>query len=104
MFSTELPSADQGSHALYDPKKSSNWQQMEGYTFDINYVGGIGASGIVGTDVVDIGGAIVPNQAIELANTIGSGRVNGDGDGMLGLAFKEGNSGTFQPSHVNVGC
>lgn len=104
MFSTELPSADQGSHAVYDPKKSSHWKQMKGYTFDINYVGGVGASGIVGTDVVNIGGAIVPNQAIELANTIRSGRVNGDGDGMLGLAFKEGNSGRSQQAHVNVEC
>lgn len=77
---------------------------MDGYTFDINYVGGVGASGIVGTDVVDIGGAIVPNQAIELANTIGSGRVNVDGDGMLGLAFKEGNSGTFQQGYVKIKC
>lgn len=79
---------------LYDPKKSSNWKPLDGYTFDINYVGGAGASGIVGTDTVDIGGAIVPNQAIELATTVGSGRVNGGADGILGLAFKGGNSGS----------
>ncbi|SLM41073.1 Aspartic peptidase domain [Lasallia pustulata] len=71
VFSTELPSNETGSHTLYDPEKSSNFHQLDGYTFDINYVGGVGASGTVGTDTVDIGGAIVPNQAIELADTVG---------------------------------
>lgn len=75
---------------------------MDGYTFDINYIGGVGASGIVGTDTVDVGGAIVSNQAIELAKTVGSGRVNGDGDGILGLAFKGGNSGKFQQYNLDA--
>ena len=92
VYNTELPSDETGTHTLYDPTKSSNWKELDGYTFDINYVGGTGASGIVGTDTVDVGGAIVPNQPIELATSVGSA-VDSGADGVLALGFKGGNSG-----------
>lgn len=87
MFSTELPAADQKNHNVFDPSKSSTWKEATGETWKISYGDGSSASGDVGTDVVNIGGIKVENQAVELAKTAADQFISGTGDGLLGLAF-----------------
>lgn len=88
VFSSYLSSSEIGSHSVFDPSKSSTFSNLTGATFDISYGDGSGAKGTVGYDVVNIGGASVPNQAIELASSVSSAFVNdADSDGLVGLAF-----------------
>lgn len=47
----------------------------------------------MGTDFISLGGWKVDNQAIELANTVSSQFQQGSGDGVLGLAFSNTNTG-----------
>ncbi|KAL1405695.1 hypothetical protein Q8F55_007361 [Vanrija albida] len=86
-FSTELPAATQKNHSNFDPKKSSTWQPLQGYTWAISYGDKSSASGNVGLDVVDLGGLKVKNQAVELAQKLSSQFATGTGDGLLGLGF-----------------
>ncbi len=68
---------------------------MEGAKFEITYGDKSRAAGIVGTDVMNIGGAVVNKQAIELAEEITDSFVeDADSDGLLGLAFSSINTVT----------
>lgn len=88
VFNTELPTQDQTGHTIYNPKNSSTFATMEGATFDISYGDGSGASGNVGTDVVNIGGAEVQKQAVELATAVSSSFIEDTAsNGLVGLAF-----------------
>lgn len=88
MFSTDLPTADQTGHTVFNAAKSKTFQTLKGATFDISYGDGSGASGTVGTDTVDIGGATVQNQAVELANKVSASFVQDTAsNGLVGLAF-----------------
>ena len=72
---------------------SSTFVNLTGETFNIGYGDGSGASGYAALESVNIGGATVPNQAIGVANAIEGGAVGNSGyDGIIGLAFKYGNS------------
>ncbi len=67
---------------------------MSGYTWGITYQSGGSASGNVYTDTVNIGGATVTGQAVELATTASSAYIYDTAcDGMLGLGFSSINSG-----------
>ncbi|KAG7138836.1 putative aspergillopepsin A-like aspartic endopeptidase [Verticillium longisporum] len=58
--------------------------------FDISYGDGSGAAGNVGTDVVDIGGATVTRQAIEMATALSASFVEDTANnGLMGLAFSK---------------
>ena len=94
VFSTELPAATQKAqgHTIFDPSKSSTWK--------ISYGDGSTASGDVGTDNLNVGGLIVKGQAIELAKTLSTQFAQGQGDGLLGLAF--GSINTVQPQPVQT--
>ncbi|CAJ2500078.1 Uu.00g029310.m01.CDS01 [Anthostomella pinea] len=97
VFSTELPSAQQTSaHTVFDPSKSSTWNESSGSTWQISYGDGSSASGDVGTDTVNLGGISIENQSVELAKTLSSEFASGEGDGLLGLAF--GSINTVQPT------
>ncbi len=61
----------------------------------ISYADGSGASGVVGTDTVTIGGTTVQGQAVELANQVSSTFVSDAADGLVGLAFSSINTGMF---------
>ncbi|KAI4763514.1 acid protease [Aureobasidium sp. EXF-3400] len=98
VFSTSLTSAQIGEHSAYDPSKSSSYQAIDGATFSLSYGDGSGAAGVVGTDTVDIGGATVTRQAIELATSVSSAFVSdADSDGLVGLAFSTLNSVSPRP-------
>lgn len=71
---------------------------MSGSSWKIKYGDGSTASGIVGTDNVDLGGLCVENQAIELTSKLSSQFMKSAGDGLLGLAF--GKINTVKPKGV----
>ncbi|MCJ1376562.1 Type I transmembrane sorting receptor [Loxospora ochrophaea] len=86
VFSSQLPKTDQTGHSIYTP--GSTAKKLSGYTWDISYGDGSGASGDVYDDTVTVGGVTVTSQAVEAAESISSEFVSDvDSDGLLGLAF-----------------
>jgi hypothetical protein len=106
MLSTELPQAtlqQVGSgHTIYNPADSSTYSAVNGATWKISYGDGSSASGTVGTDTVNIGGIVIKNQTIELAQTISAQFSQGVGDGLLGLAWGSINTVTPGPAQTPV--
>ncbi|KAF4541128.1 Peptidase A1 [Lasiodiplodia theobromae] len=105
VWSTSLPSNVQSqgkssNHAIFDPSKSSTFKKSDGSTWQIQYGDQSSASGDVGTDTIDLGGLKVENQAIELASKLSDQFVQGEGDGLLGLAW--GSINTVKPEAVNT--
>ena len=93
LYGTEVPANELGGQTQYDPSTSSTFVNLTGETFDIGYGDGSGASGYAALETVNIGGAIVPHQAIGVATAVRGGAVGNSGyDGIIGLAFKAGNS------------
>ena len=70
-------------HTIFDSSQSCLPHVQDG---SIQYGDGSGASGVVGTDNVVIGGIKIKNQAVELATQMSDSFVSGAGDGLLGLA------------------
>lgn len=88
VFNTQLPPSSTAGQTLFDPSKSTTFRLLEGATFEISYGDQSKAAGIVGTDVVNIGGATVNSQAIELATEVTDSFVeDANSDGLLGLGF-----------------
>ena len=74
----------------FDPNSSPNFQHVPGATFDVDYdVGEIGANGIVGLDIVTVGGISVPDMPIGLATNITGEEhlISPDHDGLMGLGW-----------------
>jgi hypothetical protein len=59
------------------------------------YGDGSGASGRVGTDVMNVGGTSVTGQAVEIVMRVSSEFVSDKSDGLLGLSFSSINTGTI---------
>lgn len=79
---------------MYNPTLSSTSKKLDGYTWEILYGDGSGASGDVGTDTVKIGTTTVTGQAVELADEISYQFQNDiNNDGILGLGFDSINTG-----------
>jgi hypothetical protein len=90
MFSTQLSTASQTGHTNFNPQKSTTFALMQGATFSISYGDGSGAAGNVGTDTVNIGGATVTKQAVELATAVSASFVQDtNSNGLVGLAFSK---------------
>lgn len=90
VFNTQLGAAATTGRKVYDPSQSKSFNMMPGAQFLIQYGDGSGAEGNVGTDVVDIGGASVPAQPIELATNISQTFIEDqNNDGLVGLAFSK---------------
>lgn len=88
VFNTQLPPSSTAGQTLFDPLKSATFKLLEGASFEISYGDKSRAAGNVGTDIVNIGGATVNNQAIELALEITDSFVDdANSDGLLGLGF-----------------
>ncbi|EKD18302.1 uncharacterized protein L3040_004741 [Drepanopeziza brunnea f. sp. 'multigermtubi'] len=97
MFNTQLNPQSQTGHTNFDPSKSATFQPMAGASWLISYGDGSGAAGNVGTDTVNIGGATVTNQAVELATAVSSSFVRDmNSNGLVGLAYSKLN--TVQPA------
>jgi len=60
----------QNQQVAFDPKKSSTFKELSGSTWKISYGDSSSASGDVGTDILDLGGLKVKDQAIELARSL----------------------------------
>lgn len=96
VFNSQLSSKATKGHTIYDPTQSNSFALMQGASFEISYGDGSGAAGNVGTDTVDIGGATVTAQAVELATAVSQSFVEDpNNNGLLGLAFSTIN--TVQP-------
>ncbi|KAF7917517.1 uncharacterized protein EAE97_012045 [Botrytis byssoidea] len=90
VFSTQLATASQSGHQNYDASKSTSFKAIQGATWSISYGDGSGAAGNVGTDTVNIGGATVTGQAIEMATAISASFVSDtQSNGLVGLAFSK---------------
>ncbi len=102
VFSNKLSAAQIGQHdTIFDPAKSDSFQLLKGQTWNISYGDGSFAAGVVGTETVNIGGATVTSQAVELATKVAkSFTQDTDNDGLVGLAFSQLN--TVQPQPVNT--
>ncbi|MCJ1477724.1 hypothetical protein MMC13_006397 [Lambiella insularis] len=97
VFNTNLPSSESSGHTVYDPTKSSTFQLLKGQTYSISYGDGSKTAGVVGTDTVNIGGASVTSQAVELPTTVsGSFVTDASSNGLVGLAMS--NLNTVQPT------
>lgn len=90
VFNTQLATASQTGHTNFNPQKSTSFKLMTGASFSISYGDGSGAAGNVGTDTVNIGGATVTSQAIELATAVSASFVQDtQSNGLVGLAFSK---------------
>ncbi|KAB8342704.1 hypothetical protein FH972_022304 [Carpinus fangiana] len=88
VFSSFLSPTVVGNHTAYNPNKSSTFAPMPNQNWAIRYGDGSGATGIVGSDTVDIGGATVTSQAIEMATAVSTSfQSDANSDGLVGLAF-----------------
>lgn len=90
VFNTQLAATSQTGHTLYDPTKSTSLKMIQGATFSISYGDGSGAAGNVGTDTVNIGGATVTAQAIEMATAVSQSFIEDtNNNGLVGLAYSK---------------
>ena len=109
IFSSLQPKSETKGHNFFTPPLSRTWRTMRGETWSIRYGDGTGAHGVVGTDIMNVGGAVagtaetgdvtgqkmgVRAQAVEIANWTSEGFVNDLGsDGIVALGFSNINSG-----------
>lgn len=89
IFNTNLPANAQRGHTIYDPAKSTTFENgLAQSTFNVTYGDGSAVSGPVGIDTVDIGGSTVAKQAIGLPDTVSeSFIIDSQSNGLVGLAF-----------------
>lgn len=88
VFNTALSNEQSAGHTEFDPSKSSTFKHLDGQSFFISYGDSSNASGTVGTDTVNIGGATVTSQAIELATVVSASfATDVQSNGLVGLAF-----------------
>ena len=88
VFSSYLSAQQNRGHRPFYPQESLTFRNMTGQKWRITYGDGSGATGIVGTDVVNIGDIAV-TQAVELATDISDVFVEDvASDGIVGLGFQ----------------
>lgn len=96
LFNTNLDATAQRGHTIYDPTKSKTFKSSQNH-FQISYGDGSNATGPVGFDTVDIGGATVDSQEIGLPNEVSQSFItNTASNGLVGLAFSTLNTVTPQ--------
>lgn len=96
VMSTKTPNVANKGHTLFDPSKSSTFKLMDGASFMIRYGDGSHAAGDVGTDTVNIGGAVVKKQAVEIPTALSDSLAQDPAmNGLVGLGFQS--ISTVQP-------
>ncbi|KAK3896956.1 aspartic peptidase domain-containing protein [Staphylotrichum tortipilum] len=96
VFGTGLPLLTALGHQRYNPSRSPTFREMPRANFSILYGDGTSASGNVGTDRVDVGGATVASQAVQMATSVSPAFAKDTHlSGMLGLGFSQ--LSTVQP-------
>lgn len=94
-MNSELPSSMTEGHTLYNPSKSSTFENVTG-EFKISYGDSSYASGSLAKDTVSIGGAVVKDQVFGLPTKVSSAFVSDtNSNGLIGLSFSSINS--FDP-------
>lgn len=93
VFSTATNRDQVRGQALYDPGASNTAQLQNGQTWRISYQDESSASGIVYQDSVSIGGLKVPQQMVEVAQSV-SPAFTADAacSGLVGLGFDNNNA------------
>lgn len=87
-MNSRLPQSSQQGRTVYHPKNSTTFAEVTGATFNISYGDSSYAHGGVGTDHVNIGGAIVKNQAIGLPDEVSDSFIKDTtSSGLVGLGF-----------------
>lgn len=87
VFSSKLPAELVREHRVYNTSQSSSYEALSCLSWSFSN-GELNASGSVGTDVVSIGGAVVPAQAIQLVDEATSDFIVANHfDGIVGLGF-----------------
>lgn len=95
MFNDRLGTGATAGHRIFNSSQSTTFRNTSGLSWRITYGDGSGAAGVVGKDTVNIGGATVTSQAIELATAVSRSFIADIGsDGLVGLGFKKLNRGT----------
>jgi hypothetical protein len=87
LFSVQLPSDEAGdhNHTLYNAGQTPTSKLVVGETWNISYIDGSGASGLVYTDTLNLAGISIRNAVVEAANSTTSEFTDSSGDGILGL-------------------
>lgn len=80
-----LAAALRGTGPIYSPGASSTSRQLPGYTYSECYGSGYCDTGVIYTDVVNLGGVSVPGVPIQVVNNASA--KGGDQTGNVGLSF-----------------
>ena len=89
VFNTQLGKEMREGHTLYDPTLSKSFRFLPGEEWNITYGDGSGASGNVGTDIVNIGGVEV-KMAVEMATVVSDAFVRDtNSNGLVGMGFSK---------------
>lgn len=85
-MSTSLPDTQKGNHTLYDPKKSTSFQDSaKDYT--LRYGDGSSNNGTWGFETIEFGGLTVTNTAFGVAKSVSPLYTNGIAAGHFGLSL-----------------
>ncbi|CAP95134.1 putative aspergillopepsin A-like aspartic endopeptidase [Penicillium chrysogenum] len=101
VMSSRLPKSLRNSRTVYEPSKSSTFEELKGSTFEIRYGDSSYANGPVGKDVVSIGGIEVAGQAFGLPTDVSQTFAEDTkSNGLVGLGFSSIN--TVTPEKQNT--
>jgi Eukaryotic aspartyl protease len=103
VFSDLLPSTEAGTsnHTLYMAGKTTTSKQVPGATWNVSYLDGSGAGGIVYTDNLNLGGVSISDATIEATTFVTPEFTDRVIDGIVGLSLQTNNVlPTLEPTIV----